>query len=59
MMHRNKPEVPEYSILMSWLICSVLTLSLLPVNSDYGVLCYNMLTNIKKIQKNTNIKNLQ
>lgn len=36
---------------MSWLICSVLTLSFLPLNSNYGVLCYDMLTNIKKIQK--------
>lgn len=54
MMHRNKPEVSEESIiLMSWLICSVLTLSLVPLNSDYGVLCYNMLTNIRKMQKIT------
>lgn len=54
MMHRNKPEVSEESIiLMSWLICSVLTLSLVPLNSDYGVLCYNMLMNIRKMQKIT------
>lgn len=52
MMHRNKTEVPENGIiLMPWLIRSVLTLSLLPLNSDYRALCYNMLTNIKKIQK--------
>lgn len=56
MMHRNKPEVPENGIiLMPWLIRSVLTVSLLPLNSDYDVLCYNMLTNIKKIQKNAKI----
>lgn len=53
-MHINKPEVPENKIIqMSWLIYSVLTLSLLSLNSNYGVLCYDMLTNIKKIQKRT------